>query len=184
LFFLRFFDSGRALGYHARFTLRVPIGSFAGGAAGRLGRLSMARGDARFDAFKLAGSRATIGGRLDPSELPRLEDRVAERGGHVDWAIEGTEDVQGRPAISVKLAGIVPLTCQRCLGSLEQEVGQSTRLLLARDDAELVRLDEASEDEVVLANGPLDPVALVEDELLLTLPFAPRHEASCAPQVE
>ncbi len=42
-------------------------------------------------------------------------------------------------------------------------------------------LDEVSEHEVVLANAPLDPVALVEDELLLTLPFAPRHEASCGP---
>jgi uncharacterized protein len=76
----------------------------------------------------------------------------------------------------VSIQGMVPLTCQRCLGALDQPVGQSTTLLLARDDDELVRLDESSEDEVVLANAPLDPLALVEDELLLTLPFAPRHE--------
>ena len=40
---------------------------------------------------------------------------------------------------------------------------------------------EASEHEVVSAREPLDPLALVEDELLLTLPFAPRHESDCAP---
>ena len=140
----------------------------------------MARQDRRFDAFRLASTRATIEGRLDPSELPRLEDRVADAGGHVDWTIAGTADVQGRPAINVTIAGSVPLTCQRCLGGLDQDIGQSTRLLLARDEAELVRLDDSSEDEVVLASAPLDPLALVEDELLLTLPFAPRHEQGCA----
>ena len=57
---------------------------------------------------------------------------------------------------------------------------QTTTLLLARDNAELVQLDQSSEHEVVLADAPLDPVALVEDELLLSLPFAPRHEDECA----
>jgi len=34
---------------------------------------------------------------------------------------------------------------------------------------------------VVLAKSPLDPVTLVEDELTLTLPFAPRHaDDGCA----
>jgi uncharacterized metal-binding protein YceD (DUF177 family) len=64
---------------------------------------------------------------------------------------------------------------------LDQPVRQSTMLLLARNEADLLHLDEISEHEVVLANAPLDPVTLVEDELLLTLPFAPRHEASCDP---
>ena len=36
---------------------------------------------------------------------------------------------------------------------------------------------------MVLADAPLDPVVLVEDELLLSLPFAPRHDADCVPGV-
>ncbi|HEX4883906.1 MAG TPA: YceD family protein, partial [Casimicrobiaceae bacterium] len=71
--------------------------------------------------------------------------------------------------------------CQRCLAPVDVPVGQATLLLLARDEADLVRLDEASEHEVVAAREPLDPLVLVEDELLLTLPFAPRHEGDCAP---
>jgi uncharacterized protein len=139
----------------------------------------MAAQDRRFDAFRLAGARGTIEGRIDPSALPRLADRIAGDGGSVGWSIDGTEDVQGRPALDVHVTGRVPLTCQRCLGTMEQPVEQVTRLLLARDEADLVRLDDASEDEVVLARAPLDPVDLVEDELLLTLPFAPRHEPDC-----
>jgi uncharacterized protein len=137
--------------------------------------------ESRFDAFRLAASHGEVAGRIDPARLPRLEDQVAGPGGQVDWTIRGDVDPEGRPAITVALAGSVPLTCQRCLGVVDEPVQQSTLLLLARDDAELVNLDEASEHEVVAARDPLDPLVLVEDELLLTLPFAPRHEGDCAP---
>jgi len=47
--------------------------------------------------------------------------------------------------------------------------------------AELARLD-AEEIEVVLATERLDPLTLVEDELLLSLPFSPRHaDGECDP---
>jgi uncharacterized protein len=53
-------------------------------------------------------------------------------------------------------------------------------VLLARDERELAALDAGSESEVVLAEGSLDPLTLVEDELVLALPFAPRHaEGDC-----
>jgi uncharacterized protein len=143
----------------------------------------------RFDAFRLAASQAELKGSIEPGALERLEDRIADElangiaasKGRIAWSIRGAADEQGRPAITVSIEGTVPLECQRCLGLLHQPVQQSTTLLLARTEAELLHLDEISEHEVVLANAPLDPVTLVEDELLLTLPFAPRHEASCEP---
>jgi len=142
----------------------------------------------QFDGFRLSASRGEISGTIEPSTLERLEDRLVETagasGGHVDWSIRGTADEQGRPAITVSLQGVVALECQRCLGVVEQPVEQSTTLLLARSESDLVHLDEISEREVVLANAPLDPRTLVEDELLLTLPFAPRHEADCAPETD
>jgi len=122
-----------------------------------------------------------------PAALERVEDRLFDEADEnanagdrpIEWSIRGGADAQGRPALTVSIEGLVPLQCQRCLGRLDLPVSQSTTLLLARNDAELVQLDEASEQEVVLANAPLDAVALVEDELLLTLPFAPRHETLC-----
>lgn len=141
------------------------------------------RQDHRFDAFRLSASHGEIAGTLSPAALERLDDRVLEgedgEGGHIRWSIRGAADSLGRPALTVSIEGSVPLQCQRCLGRLDLPVSQSTTVLLARNDAELVQLDEASEQEVVLANAPLDAVALVEDELLLTLPFAPRHESEC-----
>ena len=58
-------------------------------------------------------------------------------------------------------------------------IQRRTELVLARDENELARLD-AEEAEVLLASTPLDAMTLVEDELLLSLPFAPMHpETQC-----
>jgi uncharacterized protein len=77
--------------------------------------------------------------------------------------------------LALKLEGGLSVICQRCLRPLAVPIVQETELLLARNDAELARLD-ADEQEVVLAAAPLDALTLVEDELLLSLPFAPCHE--------
>jgi uncharacterized protein len=56
-------------------------------------------------------------------------------------------------------------------------VEQHTTLLLARDERELEMLD-ADDDtlEVILADAPQETLTLIEDEVLLALPFAPRCE--------
>lgn len=137
------------------------------------------KGDPRFDAFRLAVSRGAIEGRLDPSVLPRLEDQLGRGRGEIRWRIVGTQDARGRPALAVEIEGNVPLACQRCLGTVDLPVAQRTELLLARTEQEMARLDSDSELEVTLAEGPLFAQTLVEDELLLTLPYAPRHEGQC-----
>lgn len=131
----------------------------------------------RFDAFGVAAKQGVVAGRFDAAALPRVADLLAEVDGAQELAyrITGTADPQGRPALEVALSGAVPLVCQRCLQSFLWPVEQSTLLLLARDEAEAERLDaEDHEHEVVLAAEPIDPRVLVEDELVLTLPFVPR----------
>jgi uncharacterized protein len=136
------------------------------------------RAPARFDALKLAASGGTLTGELDPTRLPRLVDRLAPAtdaaGACMAWRITGGHDAHGHPELTLALDGNVFLVCQRCLRPFEVPVAQQTGLLLARDEQELARLD-VEEPEVVLAGAPLDPVTLVEDELLLSLPFSPRH---------
>ena len=133
---------------------------------------------ARFDAFKLAERGESLSGELDATALGRLADRVVAapegRSQALNWTVEGGRDEKGRPRLNLSLDGTVFVTCQRCLHPLEQVIAQDTDLLLARDEAALIALD-ADESEVVLAKAPLDALSLVEDELLLSLPFAPRH---------
>ena len=136
----------------------------------------------RFDAFRLARDRGHRDGTVDAATLPRVADMVQDSPAPIAWRIEGTQDALGRPALAIALDGDIVLECQRCLQAQTWPVHTRTVLVLARDDADLARLDADSDDEVVLADTPLDPAQLVEDELVLALPYAPRHaDGECAP---
>jgi uncharacterized protein len=129
----------------------------------------------RFDALRLARERGAVAGSVDAHELPRVADLLSDGPASIEWRIEGAADVSERPSLRIALKGAVPLVCQRCLADFESPIDQDTEVLLARDEAELATLDADSRLEVVLADGPVDPLVLVEDELVLALPFAPRH---------
>ena len=139
----------------------------------------------RFDAFKLSANNDSIAGEVDATRLSRLVDRIPEGASNamIAWQLDGGRDAQGRPVLTLTLEGALPQICQRCLQPFATRVSHQTELLLARNQAELARLD-AEETEVLLADMPLDAHTLVEDELLLSLPFAPRHEdGTCVPAV-
>jgi uncharacterized protein len=129
----------------------------------------------RLDAFRLAREHGVVEGAVDPHELPRVADLLSDGPASVAWRIEGVADISGRPALRVGMKGAVTLECQRCLADFEWPIDQDTEVLLAHDEPELAALDAGSNLEVVQAHGPIDPLALVEDELVLALPFAPRH---------
>ena len=140
-----------------------------------------ARRGGTFDALDVARRGATLSGTADVASMPRVADMLT-RGADADsakvsWRITGTGDAQGRPALEIDLHGSVPLECQRCMQPFEWPVEQHTTLLLARDERELEMLD-ADDDalEVVLADAPQETSTLIEDEVLLALPFAPRCE--------
>lgn len=135
----------------------------------------------RFDASGLAARGESLGGEIDAARRPRVADRLAPLSSAVPitWKIAGGQDDLGRPTLTVTIEGTLPLVCQRCLQPFELPVAQQTELLLARTEGELEPLD-SGEAEVVLADAPLDAMTLVEDEILLSLPFAPIHaEEQC-----
>ena len=149
--------------------------------AGRQGKA--ARRDGSFDAYDLVRRRASYTGRFDAAALARASDQLAPESGpaEISWRIAGLIDPSGRPALEIRVDGSVPLVCQRCLQTFAWPVAQCTTVLLARDERELAALDAEDEHEVILAAAPLDAATLAEDELLLTLPFAPRCErVECA----
>jgi uncharacterized protein len=144
-------------------------------------RSAESAGAGRFDALGLAAHGEALAGKVDVSRRPRVADRLAPKttSAPIAWRIAGARDALDRPMLAVTVEGNLPLVCQRCLQPFDAPIAQRSDLLLARDDAELARLD-AEEAEVLLAAVPLDAMTLVEDEILLWLPFAPRHpEGQC-----
>lgn len=70
----------------------------------------------------------------------------------------------------------IPLTCQRCMGVVTTlvQVDQWYRFV-ATEEIAMAEDDEAEEDLLVMA-PQFDLIALLEDELLMSLPLVPMHE--------
>jgi uncharacterized protein len=131
------------------------------------------------DGFEFASAGASLRGALPIRDFPRLHDMLARHEGEVAYELEGVRDGRGRPALRLKLRTRLELRCQRCLEALPFEVQADEVLVLgtqAEIDAEAADVHAA--DRVVAAKEM--PVReLVEDELILALPYAPRH-AGCS----
>jgi uncharacterized protein len=132
------------------------------------------------DSVDFARNGKEIRGEIAVSALSRLADKLAKSDGTLTYIVSGYH-ADGRDMLEVSLQGACTLRCQRCLSELEYPVNLVSRLWLLPAD----KLDEAEEDDevdAIEAEPRLDVLALIEEELLLGLPFAPRHpEGECAP---
>ena len=79
--------------------------------------------------------------------------------------------------LHLEVNGVLPLACQRCLDGIRFELDVDSLLELIPEGSELSQ-DELEDDtrDFLPVAGELDVAELVEDEILLALPVAPRHE--------
>jgi len=129
------------------------------------------------DGFEFASAGANLHGALPIREFARLRDMLAGHEGEVAYEVDGVLDARGRAGLRVKVRGRLELRCQRCLEALPFEVQADETLVLAGTQAEIDAdpVDVHSADRVV-AGKEMPVRELIEDELILALPYAPRHE--------
>ena len=129
--------------------------------------------------FAKAGSR--LQGSWPVAAFRRLRDALRSDDGTLAYELLGLPELQGRPALRLKVDGALQMTCQRCLGSLVFPLRIEVPLLLAATQAEIdAEPLVADGPESIVAGKEMPVQALVEDEVLLALPIAPRHEACAA----
>ncbi|HXE40846.1 MAG TPA: YceD family protein [Azonexus sp.] len=129
------------------------------------------------DAFVFAREGRVLEGTLAVSALERLHDLLAEVSGEVVFRLEGFKGANGELMLHLEVSGVLPLACQRCLKSVAFDLDVDNLLQLVPEGAELSQeeLEDDTRDFLPVARE-LNVVDLVEDEILLTLPVAPRHE--------
>lgn len=133
------------------------------------------------DSLDFARHGQKLSGEVPVAELPRLLDMLASSSGVLSYTVQGVVDKQGNPALDFSIAGSCQLRCQRCLDGFDYAIDLDTRLLL-RDQASLDALDgsvagsEEEEFDSILADSHLDVLEVLEEEILLSLPIAPKHE--------
>jgi uncharacterized protein len=115
-------------------------------------------------------------------ELPRLADVLAARTGVLAVRLEGWRDDQGKSWLLLEVAGAPVLSCQRCLGGVEYPLSIRSRLQLIGPGEEWPDDDLVDDSaDAIAADKALAVLSLVEDEVLLALPIAPRHEQCESP---
>jgi uncharacterized protein len=137
-------------------------------------------GPAVIDSVEFARKGEQVRGRITVAQLERLSDLLFDTAGSLDYTVAGDTDGQGRPRLTVGVDGTVDLRCQRCLGRLAYAVRFEETLLLGSGPEADAAVSEPDAPEWIPADPALDLGALVEDEVLLALPFAPLHaEGEC-----
>jgi uncharacterized protein len=133
------------------------------------------------DGFEFASAGATQQGVWPLSDFPRLRDVLANDAGEVAYEVSGVRDERGRPGLRLKVNGTLALRCQRCLEPMPFEVHTDETLVLAATLAEIhAEPADAHAPDRVVAGKEMALRGLIEDELILAVPYAPRHE-SCTP---
>ena len=133
------------------------------------------------DSLDFARNGQQISGEVPIAELSRLLDVLENSQGILRYSVQGGVDNQGIPWLDVSVDGHCQLRCQRCLNSLDYPVQLDMRLLL-RDQASLDALgdnitgSDEEEFDSILADAHLNVLDLLEEEILLSLPIAPKHE--------
>jgi uncharacterized protein len=129
------------------------------------------------DGFEFASAGAMQQGVMPLGGFSRLRDLLASDAGEVAYEVKGLRDAQGRPSLRVRVRGTLPLRCQRCLEAMRFEVNEEKMLVLAATQAE-IDFDPADTQapDRVLAGKEMALRELLEDELILAVPYAPRHE--------
>jgi len=131
------------------------------------------------DFRKLVAAGARIRGSIALDELSRIRAELVEPGGEAKVALEFRVDDEGHRVVEGRVDTELVLQCQRCLGPMHFPVAADVRIALVWSEDEIVALPQRV-DGVVVGEGPSDLYELVEEELLLAIPFAPRHpEGEC-----
>lgn len=117
-------------------------------------------------------ARRSFAGQLPIDRLKRLADLLESRSGEVDYEIDFGRDTLGVAYLALRAETSLTLLCQRTLEPFQMPVKLDTRLGLISDESEEPGLPPGYEP--LLVDGQrVDPVAVIEDELLLVVPLVP-----------
>lgn len=118
----------------------------------------------------------SISAELPLARLQRLTGQLASNQGAVAIDLRFIRDEEGRRVISGTLDTTVKVACQRCLQDMDLDLHSELSLFAVDDEEEFQKLRDDQDGVIVPEDGMLDMQALVEDELLLSLPMIPMHE--------
>jgi len=126
------------------------------------------------DPRRLCEQGKSFAGKVALRELARLTPLLASDEGEAAFTLEFDQDREKRPRIRGHVQATLSLVCQRCLGDMALQVDAGFQLTPVSGPREAEMLPD-DYDPLMLDEPLLRLLDLVEDELILAIPPAPRH---------
>lgn len=128
------------------------------------------------NSLEFAKNGEQIQGTIPVAKLSRLLGTLDNPKGELSYTLTGRLDKHKYHWLELVVVGTCQLSCQRCLTALPYRIDLHATLLLCRERELDVEGDEEEPFDRILAEQSLNVLDLLEEEVLLSLPIAPRHE--------
>ena len=146
------------------------------------------------DVFEFARRGQVIQGVFGVNRLERLLEDVPEQPfaelmvldhapqtpGVVRYTLQGRRSKVGKLQLVAQIQALLVLECQRCLGDLNFAIDRQTVFELVVRESDLDQGDpedtELDAPEKIMGSANFNLLDLVEDEMILEVPYVPRHE--------
>ncbi|AOB33509.1 hypothetical protein AKI39_07675 [Bordetella sp. H567] len=145
------------------------------------------------DAFDFARVGKEASGSLPLARFGRAMEGLPlqprDETGEVRWVVRGETGRQGESLLHLHVRAAPVLVCQRCMEPFVYPIDAHVSLHLVKSEAELdngldeaaLEADDGADDiddapEKVVGSRHFDLLEQVEDELVLNIPYVPRHD--------
>lgn len=137
----------------------------------------------RIDPVRLAQKQAVLRGVLPFSACARLQEVALNPDGRVSLELAFSRE-DGFVRVRGWVKTTIQLQCQRCMETLDFPVRGEVNLGVVASLGEAERLPEDCEPLLREGDAPVFLSDLVEDEIILALPYVPRHPACGGQEAE
>ncbi|VAW85512.1 FIG01269488: protein, clustered with ribosomal protein L32p [hydrothermal vent metagenome] len=130
--------------------------------------------------FVLANNDSMVERQVPLNGMQRLAGLVVEATGEAAVSLHFGADQLGLRVMQGTVAAPVVVRCERCLKLMTVDVVADVNVGLVKNNEQAENLPGQYEPLLLESDEPVSLTELVEDELILSLPIAPRHEMDAA----
>ncbi len=134
-----------------------------------------------FDIFALAESTKEVSGVLTLHDMPTLADALTgeKKEARAEFTLKATKGEKGLSAVELTLTAQMTTQCVYCGEPCRIPINKKMALLLAHSEEEADRfpIPEDGEFDIIVGSKRFNASDLVAEELILSLPNFPRHDA-------
>ena len=128
--------------------------------------------------LKLAKKNFSVIDELNIEDLPRINEIASNNSDKIKVNYSFYLENNTTPCLDGEVSLIIYLTCQRCLEELPVSLNLNLSLAFVKNESQAEELSKHL--EIYLFEGEeLSLMDLISDEILLSIPMAPKHNLDC-----